>query len=651
MSGISSSPTSGFTRLPPIVTSEIDRQFLKGLNDYIEQELEKVNSDEDEQRYIIYKTAFNRIIEHVVAYQPLLTTIKKEYEDTIEAIKKAQREATFLHGKLKAMASEPSTIRNYKKRADELEERIGVVKGDNDRLNKRLLELKLKRSDLEKKEKEITEPPKRELKKDHRLIPGFTLEECTNKELLQHKLEQLDRQLKELTISFKTRYVAKTKKIELKDNLDNKVSYRDMLLRQGQFYKAKRQRLKVALEAAQAYNRVKPPHQTVGDAVMMSLHHASHQARKQREKERLAAAEQQGQGEATVTREGSANADGPGTASTFEDDDPNKEKEAEMMLEYIEKFNELFEDGKYNEAAIHAANSPKGILRTSATLAKFRDVKVRVNGRTPLLMFCDSLMSSVSSEQTKPDERLSLECVQCVLKENRLDLLAHWLAQHRLNLTPAIGHTIRDHCTCRIPCRCTCQAMAQKVFTVLKMYQEAVICMLSQGRVKAGLELAKHKVPFTRDDYVRILRLCPSIQLVTALVEGDNPSSRLLPIGLAIMTLVQEDKFDLALPFIQSLQNVPSSEDPKTSAFHAAVLDDYETSMDDWNELLLLLQDQGFDETAMNLLASVTVLVAMQNALKTSQEFEHEEQGPDLSDNGNDNNDKTAGNATEKTQD
>jgi hypothetical protein len=32
-------------------------------------------------------------------------------------------EAAFLHGKLKAMASEPSTIRNYKKRADELEER------------------------------------------------------------------------------------------------------------------------------------------------------------------------------------------------------------------------------------------------------------------------------------------------------------------------------------------------------------------------------------------------------------------------------------------------------------------------------------------------------------------------------------------------
>ena len=71
------------------------------------------------------------------------------------------------------------------------------------------------------------------------------------------------------------------------------------------------------------------------------------------------------------------------------------------------------------------------------------------------------------------------------------------------------------------------------------------------------------------------------------------------------------------------------TEDPKISAFHAAVLDDYETSVEDWNELVMLLQDQDYEETAMNLLASVTVLMAMQNALRTSLEFEHDEQGPD----------------------
>lgn len=64
-----------------------------------------------------------QIIEHVTAYKYLLTTIKKEYEDIIEAIRTAQQKSVFLQGKLKAMASEPSTIRNYKKRCDELEER------------------------------------------------------------------------------------------------------------------------------------------------------------------------------------------------------------------------------------------------------------------------------------------------------------------------------------------------------------------------------------------------------------------------------------------------------------------------------------------------------------------------------------------------
>lgn len=59
-------------------------------------------------------------------------------------------------------------------------------------------------------------------------------------------------------------------------------------------------------------------------------------------------------------------------STTFEDDDPAREKEAEMMLEYIEKFNELMEEEKYEAAAIHAANSPKGILRTPETLARFK---------------------------------------------------------------------------------------------------------------------------------------------------------------------------------------------------------------------------------------------------------------------------------------
>nr|KAG5711987.1 hypothetical protein BaRGS_026428 [Batillaria attramentaria] len=291
------------------------------------------------------------------------------------------------------MASEPSTLRNYKKRADELEERVSVVKKDNERLQKELEDLVAERMEREKKP-EAKEIPKRELKKDHRRIPGLTLEESTDLTVLNKKLDRLDRQLKELNISLKTRFLPKTQKLQLKDTLDKKVSYRDELLWQSQVYKARGQKLKIALEAAQAYNRVKPPHQTVGDAVILAFQHAMGAAT-HTEKEH--AAGEAGDSAASETTQ----------SSTFEDDDPNKEKEAEMMLEYIEKFNELFEDDKFEEAAIHAANSPKGILRTQATLAKFR----------------------VKSAASRPNEGLSLDCCKAGINENRLDLIYHWLTQ------------------------------------------------------------------------------------------------------------------------------------------------------------------------------------------------------------------------------
>ncbi|XP_021366978.1 clathrin heavy chain linker domain-containing protein 1-like isoform X2 [Mizuhopecten yessoensis] len=625
MSSRSSTPTSTtskYTKIPPIITNEVDRRFLQDLSEYIDYEMSRINTEEDEQRYIIFKTVFNRIIEHVKAYKPLLTAVKKEYEDTIEVIKSGQREAIFLHGKLKAMASEPSTMRNYKKRGDELEERIGVIERDNDRLQKQLLNLKAKRKEQEEFERQVTEPPKREFKKDHRLIPGLTLEESTNVPLLYRDLEKLDRQLKELDISLRTRYVEKSYKVELKEKLDNKVLYRDQLALQGQLYRAKQHRLKIAVEAAQAYNRVKPPHQTVGDAVFFALSHAAGlqiQEKVKRTVQRLTRfkrsanelAPDQNQGEA---REGSAAA---ASKSSFDDDDPNREKEAEMMLEYIEKFNELFEDGKYEEAAIHAANSPKGILRTSATLAKFRDVKVQVNGRSPLLAFSEAVMSSVGAIGMKPNDTLSLECVECALYENRLDLLSHWISQERLTLSQDLGDRISAHCKCNVPCRCGSQALAQNVFSKLQLHRQTVVCLLKQGRIHAGMDYAKHKMPFTRDQFMSVLRTCPSVQLMHALVEEDGEGSRALPIGVVLLVVLEKNQYNLVLPFIQDQQKQPSVDDPQINQFQAAVLDDSYTTSVQWDSLVELFQDQGYEDTAMCLLASITVLNAMRSALYT----------------------------------
>ena len=48
------------------------------------------------------------------------------------------------------------------------------------------------------------------------------------------------------------------------------------------------------------------------------------------------------------------------------------EDEAELLLDYIEKFNDLFENKKYIEAAYFAASSPRNILINAETLLRFK---------------------------------------------------------------------------------------------------------------------------------------------------------------------------------------------------------------------------------------------------------------------------------------
>ena len=57
----SSTPTSGLSKLPPIITSEVDREFLYELNGFIDRELSKINPQSEEQRYLVYKSVFNRV--------------------------------------------------------------------------------------------------------------------------------------------------------------------------------------------------------------------------------------------------------------------------------------------------------------------------------------------------------------------------------------------------------------------------------------------------------------------------------------------------------------------------------------------------------------------------------------------------------------
>ena len=102
-------------------------------------------------------------------------------------------------------------------------------------------------------------------------FPGLTLQQSTDVRVLGRELEKLERQLRELSIAHRTRYSPAQVKDHLKGQLEHKVTLRDQLAEELELMKTKRYKLKIAVEAAQAYLKIQPPHQTIGDAVVAAL--------------------------------------------------------------------------------------------------------------------------------------------------------------------------------------------------------------------------------------------------------------------------------------------------------------------------------------------------------------------------------------------
>lgn len=57
----SSTPLTGVSKLPPIITNEADREFLYQINGFIDKEMAKIKPKNEDQRYLIYKAVFNKV--------------------------------------------------------------------------------------------------------------------------------------------------------------------------------------------------------------------------------------------------------------------------------------------------------------------------------------------------------------------------------------------------------------------------------------------------------------------------------------------------------------------------------------------------------------------------------------------------------------
>ncbi|KAL0187384.1 hypothetical protein M9458_019054, partial [Cirrhinus mrigala] len=93
---------------------------------------------------------------------------------------------------------------------------------------------------------------------------------------------------------------------------------------------------------------------------------------------------------------------------------------AEELLTH--KFNTLFSQGSYTEAAKVAASAPKGVLRTAETIRRFQAVPAQGGQPSPLLQYFGVLL-----DRGQLNKLESVELCRPVLQQGRTQLLEKWL--------------------------------------------------------------------------------------------------------------------------------------------------------------------------------------------------------------------------------
>ncbi|KAI1466714.1 clathrin heavy chain [Daldinia caldariorum] len=108
---------------------------------------------------------------------------------------------------------------------------------------------------------------------------------------------------------------------------------------------------------------------------------------------------------------------------------------------YQRQFDTLFNGGDYEGAAKVAANSPRGFLRTTETINKFKNLPTPPGKMSFILQYFGMLL-----DKTTPlNKTETLELAVPVLSQNRKHLLEKWAKEGKLDFSEELGDLIRPH--------------------------------------------------------------------------------------------------------------------------------------------------------------------------------------------------------------
>jgi len=184
------------------------------------------------------------------------------------------------------------------------------------------------------------------------------------------------------------------------------------------------------------------------------------------------------------------------------------------------KFDSLFQQGKYKEAAELAAESPQGTLRTREVVARFQQVPGQPGQTPPLLQYFGTLLT-----KGKLNDFESVELARLVVSQNKKQLLEGWLGQDQLEPSEALGDIINP----------VDPEMALKVYVKAKASPKVVQMLAERGEFDKMVKYSQ-QVSYTPDYLFLLQKLLQSdpqaaVNLATAISAMTPP-----PVDMNTMT-------------------------------------------------------------------------------------------------------------------
>jgi len=183
---------------------------------------------------------------------------------------------------------------------------------------------------------------------------------------------------------------------------------------------------------------------------------------------------------------------------------------AESLFE--EQFNELFNAGRIQDAAVVAAESPAGSLRGSATIERFRAIPTNEGEPSALLIYFQTLL-----QRGALNEAESLELGYMVVSQGKAHLLETWIREDKLTPTEALGDLVKQGNP----------VMGLAVYIKAEAHAKVIQCMIETGQTNKVVAYAQ-KVGLTLDAQ-QIVQLASGISPQAALELANNMSRAVIP--------------------------------------------------------------------------------------------------------------------------